>query len=161
MRKALLLAAVCGLCGAAMPVGLLADTGTTGSDKVQTARTPRRDPAQLRPEIAARLNLTAQQRQQLLDHKTTYRKRVYDLRCQLRLKKADRAKEMQNPNPDKNKLQQLSQEIGQIHGQILVEDANERGDFEKILNPQQLEVWKKIRLEQRDKNPGSSLDDGK
>jgi Spy/CpxP family protein refolding chaperone len=96
-----------------------------------------------------RLNLTQAQKQRALDMRGTYKKRLSDLRCKLRDLKADRQKEMQQPAPDKDKLQRLSQDIGQVHGQILVDEASARSEFEKILTAKQLEEWKKMRQERR------------
>jgi len=123
-----------------------------GTPFAQSAQTPHRN-SQLRQSDLSRLKLNDQQRQQALDMKEGYRKRVSDLRCKLRQKKLERQKEMQQTTPDKEKLQLLSQEIGQIHGQILVEDANSRSDFEKILTPQQLEEWKNLRNARVGQNP--------
>jgi Spy/CpxP family protein refolding chaperone len=137
-----------------IPCGLSAETLLNAKETPTSINgtNPRHNSPQRRADIS-RLKLSDQQRQQVLDMNKSYSKRLSDLRCKLRQKKADRQKEMQQPTPDKEKLQQLSQEIGQIHGQIIVEDTNSRLDFEKILTPQQLEEWKKIRNERQVQNP--------
>lgn len=125
------------------------------SDPVKPGAAPHRTPF---ANVQERLKLTDEQRKQALELRESYHKRVYDLRCKLRVKKAERRKEMQQPNPDKDKLQALSQEIGQLNGQILVEDTNSRADFEKILTPQQLVEWKKFRDEHKGHEPGAGDD---
>jgi Spy/CpxP family protein refolding chaperone len=145
-----------------IPCGLSAETVLNAKETPASQNGPsQRHNSQQRRSDINRLKLSEQQRQQVLDINKSYSKRLSDLRCKLRQKKADRQKEMQQPTPDKEKLQQLSQEIGQIHGQIIVEDTNSRLDFEKILTPQQLEEWKKIRNERQGQNPEGLPNDSK
>ncbi len=139
-----------------MALGVLVTLGTptwsTAQDAPAPAEGARTHSPAARPRAnMGRLNLSAQQRQQAKEMRDVYHKRLADLRCKLRQKKADRQAEMQQPAPDKAKLQALSQEIGQVHGQILVEEANARADFEKILTPKQREEFKKMRSERRGK----------
>jgi Spy/CpxP family protein refolding chaperone len=132
-----------------------------GASMTQTGPNQHRNNFQSHRTDLSRLKLNDQQRQQALDINKSYSKRLADLRCKLRQKKEDRQKEIQQPTPNKEKLQQLSQEIGQIHGQIFVEDTNSRLDFEKILTPQQLEEWKKMRSERGAKNSEAIPNDTK
>jgi Spy/CpxP family protein refolding chaperone len=96
-------------------------------------------------EILERLQVTPQQRQQLADCRASYRKKMAELNGQLKVKQVELENELEQNAPDQDKIAQLTQQIGDLIGQRLLEKAQAKITIEKqILTPQQTDQLKNL-----------------
>ncbi|MGH7739428.1 MAG: Spy/CpxP family protein refolding chaperone [bacterium] len=101
-----------------------------------------------RREILQVLRLTADQRQQIDDCRASYRKKMAELNGQLEVKQVELENELDKAEPDQDKLSDLTQTIGDLLGQRLLERAEAKIKIEKqILTPQQADQLKMLQLE--------------
>ncbi len=120
-------------------------------------RAPRSSPQERREQVQ-NLQLTDAQRQAIRERRAAYRKRMIELKSQLELRRVDRDTELEKTNPDKAKLQKLSEEIGRIRGQMIGEETNAKVDFEKLLTPEQARKWREMKKSRRGKGALDSLE---
>jgi Spy/CpxP family protein refolding chaperone len=110
-------------------------------------KTPSPHPAHRR-EILEALQLTDNQRQQIQDCRAAYRKKMAELNGQLQVKQVELENEMDQAEPDQDKLADLTQSIGDLLGQRLLERAQAKITIEKqILTPQQADQLKMLQLD--------------
>jgi Spy/CpxP family protein refolding chaperone len=110
-------------------------------------KTPVPHPAHRR-EILQALQLTDTQRQQIEDCRAAYRKKMAELNGQLQVKQVELENEMDQADPDQDKLAELTQSIGDLLGQRLLERAQAKITIEKqILTPQQADQLKMLQLD--------------
>lgn len=101
-----------------------------------------------RREILQELRLTADQRQQIDDCRASYRKKMAELNGQLEVKQVELENELDKAEPDQDKLSDLTQAIGNLLGERLLERAEAKIKIEKqILTPQQADQLKMLQLE--------------
>ncbi|HVM31817.1 MAG TPA: Spy/CpxP family protein refolding chaperone [bacterium] len=106
----------------------------------QTKTTPHH-----RREILDQLQLTDAQRQQIADFRASYRKKMAELNGQLKVKQVELENELDKAAPDQDKVTELTQQIGSLLGQRLLEKAMANITVEKqILTPQQADQLKAL-----------------
>jgi len=106
-----------------------------------------------RKQILEKLQLTAEQKQELRKNRATYRKTIAELDGQLKVKKVELENEMEKPEPDEAKLKQIADEIGDVQGMKISAKIKAELEVEKkILTPQQVET---LRTLQGKENPAS------
>src|ERR1017187_10576127 len=96
-----------------------------------------------RKEILEKLQLTSEQKQALRKNRAAYRKKIAELDGQLKIKKVELENEMEKPDPDPVKLDQIAEQIGDVLGHKVSEKIKAELQVEKkILTPQQVEQLK-------------------
>src|SRR5947207_4208443 len=91
-----------------------------------------------RREIMAKLQLTPEQKKLLQHARAAYRKQIAELDGKIKVKKVELENELDKPEPNKEKIAALTEEIGALYGQRLSVRVNASLDLEKtILTPQQ------------------------
>lgn len=96
-------------------------------------------------DILEKLQVTPQQRQQLVDCRASYRKKMAELNGQLKVKQVELENELDQTTPDQDKVAQLTQQIGDLIGQRLLEKAQAKITIEKqILTSQQADQLKSL-----------------
>ena len=98
-----------------------------------------------RKEMMDKLQVTKEQKVLLRQNRAHYRKKIAVIDGQLKVKKVDLENEVEKPEPDKEKIDQLTAEIGVLLGKKY--DAQIEAELEiekKILTPQQVELLKSL-----------------
>lgn len=120
---------------------------TTTGETTSTAKKPVHH-ATHRREILEQLQLTDDQRKQIEDCRATYRKKMAEINGQLQVEQVELENELEKAEPDQDKLTDLSQKIGDLLGQRILEKVNAKIAIEKqILTPQQTDQLKMLQLD--------------
>ena len=103
-------------------------------------------PAHLtRKEVMEKLQVTKDQRHLLLQNRASYRKKIALIEGQFKVKKVDLENEIEKPEPDEARIEQLTSEIGILLGQKYNTQIKFELEVErKILTPQQTEQLKSL-----------------
>ena len=98
-----------------------------------------------RKELMDRLQVTKEQKALLRQNRANYRKKIAVIDGQLKVKKVDLENEIEKPEPDKAKVDQLTAEIGVLLGKKFDAQIEAELEIEKsILTPQQVELLKSL-----------------
>src|SRR5579859_906754 len=98
-----------------------------------------------RREILEKIQATQEQRRLLQKNRAAYRKKVTLIDNQIKLKKVELESELEKPEPDMAKIDQITAEIGTLLGQKYnVQIKAELEVEKKILTPQQVEQLKAL-----------------
>ena len=123
-------------------------------DASPTPKTPEAASSHLtRKQIFEKLQLSKEQKQELRKNRGSYRKTIAELDGKLKVKKVELENEMEKPEPDSDKLNQIAEQIGDLQGLKISEKIKAELEVEKkILTPQQDELLKTL---QGKENPAS------
>jgi Spy/CpxP family protein refolding chaperone len=100
-----------------------------------------------------RMNLTASQRNQIRQLQEEHRKKMAEITGQIKVKKVELESEMEKPQPDQKKLDQINQEVGELMKQRNSEKIKARLELEKkILTPEQVE---QLKAKEKEANTGA------
>ena len=119
-----------------------ADSTTDSSAKAKPTEVPQIH-LTLR-EIMDKLQMTKEQRHLLQQNRAAYRKKMVVIKGKISEKKVDLENEIEKAESDRDRIKQLTAEIGALLGQkydILIEAEL---DVEKILTPQQVDQLKTL-----------------
>lgn len=98
-----------------------------------------------RKQLIERLQLTKEQKQELRKNRASYRKTIAELEGKLKVVQVDLENEMDKPDTDQEKLDQIAEQIGSLQGQKVSEKIKAEFEVEKkILTPQQDELLKTL-----------------
>lgn len=139
MKNPRILTAVAALMALAAPVlSQPQSTPSARSTEVPAAHLTKR-------QIFEKLQLTAEQKQELRKNRAAYRKTIAELDGQLKIKKVELENEMEKPEPDKAKLKEIADRIGDLQGLKVSEKIKAELEVEKnILTPQQVELLRSL-----------------
>jgi Spy/CpxP family protein refolding chaperone len=103
-------------------------------------------PAHLtRKEVMDKLQVTKDQRLLLRQNRATYRHKIAVIEGQFKVKKVELENEIEKPDPDLDKIDQLTSEIGTLLGQKYSTQIKAELEVEKkILTPDQAEQLKTL-----------------
>jgi Spy/CpxP family protein refolding chaperone len=100
-----------------------------------------------------KMNLTDAQRNKIRLLRAAYRKKMAEITGQIKVKKVELESEMEKPQPDQKKLEQINQEIGELKKQRMSETVKANLELEKnILTPGQVE---QLKASQKENTSGS------
>lgn len=98
-----------------------------------------------RREIMDKLQVTKDQKHLLQQNRATYRKKIAVIEGQIKVKKVDLENEVEKTDPDADKIDQLTSEIGALLAQKYSTQIKAELEVEKkILTPQQVEQLKAL-----------------
>lgn len=97
------------------------------------------------------LQLTAEQKQTMLEQKARIRKAMAEIKGQLRVKRVELENELEKPDPNAGRLEQLVEEISGLQKRKMMLRIQAALEMKKILTPEQLEKLKQHRMEHRAK----------
>ncbi len=98
-------------------------------------------------KVIQRLNLTPEQRQKIRDFKAGYRQRVAEIDAKLHVQRVALENEMEKPEPDAAKVDQLTEGIGKLKAARELEQLKAKRAIEKILTPEQNQELKELERE--------------
>jgi len=91
--------------------------------------------------------LTPEQRQKIRDFKAGYRQRVAEIDAKLHVQRVALENEMEKPEPDAAKVDQLTEGIGKLKAARELEQLKAKRAIEKILTPEQNQELKELERE--------------
>ena len=98
-----------------------------------------------RKEVMDKLQVTKDQKHLLQQNRAAYRKKIAVIEGQIKVKKVDLENEVEKAEPDADKIDQLTSEIGALLGQKYSTQIKAELEVEKkILTPQQVEQLKAL-----------------
>jgi len=98
-----------------------------------------------RKELMDKLQVTKEQKALLRQNRANYRKKVAVIKGQLQVKKVDLENEIEKPEPDLTKIDQLTSEYGALLAQLYSSKIKANLEIErKILTPQQVDQMKAL-----------------
>lgn len=134
----ILCTAFCGPAEAASGNASAASDGKVKSAETELGQIPRF-------QILKKLQLNSKQMDQLYTLRAHYRKTTAELTGKLQVKQVELENEMEKPEPDPVKVDQITNEIGVLYGQRIALKAKSNIQLEhKILTPDQVEKLKEL-----------------
>jgi Spy/CpxP family protein refolding chaperone len=104
-----------------------------------------------------KLNLTNTQRNQIRQLQAAHRKKMVEITGRIKVKKVELESEMEKPQPDQEKLDQINQEVGELVKQRTSQKIKARLELEKkILTSEQVE---QLKTSQKENGAGSGKED--
>lgn len=98
-----------------------------------------------RKEMMDKLQVTKEQKVLLRQNRANYRKKIAVIDGQLKVKKVDLENEIEKPEPDQNRIDQLTSEIGALLAQKYSAQIKAELEIEKkILTAQQVDQLKSL-----------------
>ena len=126
-----------------------------GWAKADTSVDPKAKPTDVpsahltRHELVEKLQLTDDQKKQIRNTRAAYRTGVAKLDGDIKLKKVELENELDKPEPDGLKIDQLTQELGVLYGQRINVRVKASVELEKkILTPQQADLLKSLQVKE-------------
>lgn len=121
----------------------LAETAPDAPAKAKPTESPQ---AHLtRKEIMDKLQVTKDQKHMLQQNRAAYRKKIAVIEGQIKVKKVDLENEVEKTDPEMDKIDQLTSEIGALLAQKYSTQIKAELEVEKkILTPQQVEQLKAL-----------------
>jgi Spy/CpxP family protein refolding chaperone len=102
-------------------------------------------PHMTRKEMMDKLQVSKEQKVLLRQNRANYRKKIAVIEGQFKVKKVDLENEIEKPEPDMVKIDQLTSEIGALLGQKYSAQIKAELEIEKkILTPQQVDQLKAL-----------------
>ena len=123
----------------------LAHTETAPDTTVKPKPTEAPQAHLTRREIMDKLQVTKDQKHLLQQNRAAYRKKIAVIEGQIKIKKVDLENEVEKAEPDTDKIDQLTSEIGALLAQKYSTQIKAELEVEKkILTPQQVEQLKAL-----------------